>query len=129
MCSADLSLPVFGGSKQSRVKEERRAVLSMEEARELDLYNETYARLAELQAQAERARSLSELYRTSILPQARAAVEAALSAYQVGNVDYMTLLTNQMTVNQFEVERVRLAAEYHEAVAGISSLTGSNGVE
>jgi outer membrane protein TolC len=123
-----VSLPVFGGSKQSRVKEERRAVQSMEVARELDLHNETYARLAELRAQAERARSLSDLYRTSILPQARAGVEAALSAYQVGNVDYMTLLTNQMTVNQFEVERVRLAAEYHEAAAAIASLTGSNGI-
>jgi len=122
-----VSLPVFAGSKQGRRKDERRAIQSMEEARELDLHNETYARLAELRAHAERARSLSELYRTSILPQARAAVEAALSAYQVGNVDYLTLLTNQMTVTQFEVERVRLAAEYHQAVAGIEALTGANG--
>lgn len=124
-----VSIPLFAGSKQSRVKDERRAIQSMEEARELDLYNETFARLAELRAQAERARRLSELYRTSILPQAQASVEAALTAYQVGNVDYMTLLTNQMTVNQFEIERVRLAAEYLEAVAGIDALTGSNGSE
>jgi outer membrane protein TolC len=124
-----VSLPVFAGAKQNRRKDERRAIQSMEEARELDLYNETFARLAELRAQAERARSLSELYRTSILPQARSSVEAALTAYQVGNVDYMTLLTNQMTVNQFEIERVRLAAEYQQAVAGITALTGSNGSE
>ncbi len=124
-----VSLPVFAGAKQNRRKDERRAIQSMEEARELDLYNETFARLAELRAQAERARSLSELYRTSILPQARSSVEAALTAYQVGNVDYMTLLTNQMTVNQFEIERVRLAAEYQQAVAEITALTGSNGSE
>jgi outer membrane protein TolC len=124
-----VSLPVFSGSKQSRRKDERRALQSMEEAREIDLHNETFARLAELRAQAERARSLSELYRTSILPQARAAVEAALTAYQVGNVDYLTLLTNQMTVNQFEIERIRLSAEYHQAVAGIEALTGAHGSE
>lgn len=122
-----VSLPIFSGSKQGRRKEETRILHSAEEARELDLHNETFARLAELRAQADRARTLSDLYRTSLLPQARASVEAALSAYQVGTVDYMTLLTNQMTVNQFEVEQVRLAAEYHTAVADIASLTGSNG--
>lgn len=119
-----VSLPVFSGSKQDRVKAERRALQALEEARAVDLHNETYARLAEHRAQAERARTLVDLYRTSILPQARAAVEAARSAYQVGRVDYLTLLTNQMTVNRFEIDRVRLAAEYHDAVAGIDALLG-----
>jgi outer membrane protein TolC len=123
-----VSLPIFAGSKQKRRREEMRVVRSMEEALEIDLYNETYARLGELRARAERARLLSDLYRTSILPQAAASVESALSAYQVGEVDYMTLLTNQMTVNRFRIERIRLAAEYGEAMAGIEALTGSNGL-
>lgn len=121
-----VSLPIFAGSKQKRKRQEMRVVQSMEEAREIDLYNETYARLGELRARAERARMLSELYRTSILPQATASVESALSAYQVGEVDYMTLLTNQMTVNRFRVERIRLAAELGEALAEIEALTGAN---
>lgn len=102
------------------------AMRSMEEARELDLHNETFARLSELRAAAERARELSSLYETSIIPQAMAAVESSLSAYRVGGVDYMTLLSNQMTVNQFEIERLRLAAEYHESVAEIEALTGTD---
>lgn len=122
-----VSLPIFAGSKQKRRREEMRAVWSMAEAREIDLYNETYARLGELRAKAERARVLSDLYRTSILPQAAASVESALSAYRVGEVDYMTLLTNQMTVNRFRIERIRLAAEYGEAMAEIAALTGANG--
>lgn len=103
-----------------------RVAWSIEEAREIDLYNETHARLGELRARVERARILSDLYRTSILPQAEASVESALSAYQVGEVDYMTLLTNQMTVNRFRIERIRLAAEYGEAMAEIEALTGAN---
>ena len=54
-----------------------------------------------------------------------AGVASALSAYRVGEVDYMTLLSNQTTVNRFETERVRLAAEYQASVAGIESLTGA----
>jgi outer membrane protein TolC len=125
-----VSVPLWSGSKQGPRAREMEASRSEQEARELDLTNETFAQLAELRATAERARELSELYRTSILPQAQAAVESALSAYQVGRVDYMTLLTNLMTVNQFRTERVRLAAEYHEAVAGIDALTAQDtGVE
>jgi outer membrane protein TolC len=119
-----ISLPVWSGSKQKPRIREMQAFQSTEQARELDLYNETYARLSELRAAAERARNLSELYRTSIVPQAMAAVESALSAYRVGEVDYMTLLSNQATVNRFETERVRLAAEYQASVAGILALTG-----
>ncbi len=111
-------------AKQKPRIREMQAFQSTEEARELDLHNETFARLSELRAAAERARDLSELYRTSIIPQAQAAVESALSAYRVGAVDYMTLLSNQTTVNRFETERVRLAAEYQASVAGIEALTG-----
>ncbi|MDT8436329.1 MAG: TolC family protein [Gemmatimonadota bacterium] len=119
-----ISLPLWSGSKQVPKIREMRAFQSAEEARELDLHNETFARLSELRASAERARDLSTLYRTSIIPQAQAAVESALSAYRVGDVDYMTLLSNQTTVNRFETERVRLAAEFQSAVAGIEALTG-----
>jgi outer membrane protein TolC len=121
-----ISLPLWSGSRQKPHIREMEAVRSSEEAREIDLHNETFARLSELRAAAERAHALSELYRTSIVPQARAAVESALSAYRVGEVDYMTLLANETTVNRFETERVRLAAEYQAALAGIEALTGSN---
>lgn len=124
-----ISLPLWSGSKQQPRIREMQAFRSVEAARELDLHNETFARLAELRAAAQRARDLSELYRTSIIPQASAAVEAAIAAYRVGEVDYMTLLSNQTTVNRFEIERVRLAAEYQASVAGIEALTGPENVQ
>lgn len=125
-----ISIPIWAGSKQLPLRREKLALESVHEARQLDLYNETYARLTELRAAAERASELSRLYRTSILPQAQAAVESALSAYRVGQVDYMTLLGNQMTLNEFETETVRLTAEYHQAMAGIEALTSpGTGIE
>lgn len=120
-----ITIPLWAGAKQLPERREMRAVQSMEAARELDLHNETFARLSELRAAAIRAQGLSLLYETSILPQALAAVESSLSAYRVGSVDYMTLLSNEMTVNQFEIERVRLAAEFHDALGGIAALTNS----
>jgi cobalt-zinc-cadmium efflux system outer membrane protein len=120
-----ISVPLFAGSRQLPQRREMQAMRLAEEARERDLYNETFAQLAELRAQAERARNLSDLYATSVLPQAQAAVESALSAYRVGRIDYTTLVVNEMTVNRYQIESVRLTAEYHRAVAQVEAILGT----
>ncbi len=119
-----VSVPIFASSRQLPLRREMLATQAMEEARERDLYNETFARVTELRAEAERARALSVLYANAVLPQARAAVESALSAYRVGRVDYSTLVQNEMTVNRYEIESVRLTADYHRAVAELEALVG-----
>jgi hypothetical protein len=45
--------------------------------------------------------------------------------HRVGGVDYMTLVENEMTVNRYQIETTRLAAEYHRAVAQLEALVGS----
>ena len=120
------SIPVFAGSRQKPLQREMQANISVSEARALDLYNETYARLSELRAEAERASNLSNLYAFSVLPQAEAAVEAALSAYRVGSVDFQTLVQNQLTVNRYAIQQVLLTADYYRAVADISALIGND---
>jgi outer membrane protein TolC len=100
-----ISLPLWAGKSHLPLRREMAAMQAEEEARAIDIYNETFARIAERRAEAERARKLVELYSSSVLPQARAAVESALSAYRVGKVDFMTLVQNELTVNRFEIER------------------------
>jgi outer membrane protein TolC len=121
-----ISIPLWAGGRQLPMRREMAAVQAEQEAHERSLYNETFARVTEIRAQAERAGNLSRLYTTSVLPQARAAVESALSAYRVGTVDYMTLVTNQLTVNRYEIEIVRLAADYQRALAELEALIGSD---
>lgn len=120
-----VSVPLWAGARQLPMRREMAAMQASEEAMARDLYNETFAELTALRAQAVRARELSRLYVTSILPQARAAVESALSAYRVGQLEYGTLVENEMTVNRYEIELVRLTAQYHQAVARIDALLGS----
>lgn len=121
------SLPLWSGSKQLPMRREMAAMQAMEGAMAQDLYNDTFAELTEARAEAEQARDLGALYATAILPQAKASVESALSAYRVGRVDYMTLVENEMTVNRYEIELVRIAAQYHQAVARIDALLGLMG--
>lgn len=121
-----ISLPLWAGKSHTPFRREMAAMQAEEEARAIELYNETFAQIAERRAEAERARKLVSLYSTSVLPQARAAVESALSAYRVGKVDFMTLVQNELTVNRFEIESVRLSADYQRAVAELEALVASD---
>ncbi len=120
-----ISVPLWAGRKQLAQRRELQAEQAMADAELRDLGNETYAELVRWRAAAVRASELVQLYATAVIPQARAAVEAALSAYRVGRVDYLTLVENEMTVNRYEIERVRFAAEFHGAVAQLEALTGA----
>ena len=119
-----LPLPVRRGSVQEPLVRESEAAQVAAEAAQTDLYNETYAALAERRADAARAVEVSELLRTDILPQAVAAVESGLSSYRVGSLDFMAVLESRMLVNQIEIERLRLAAEYQSALAAMDALIG-----
>ena len=123
--SVGFSVPLWASSRQLPLREEALARQAVAEATELDLRNETFARLAVARAESDRALRLHNLYSASILPQARAAVESSLSAYRVGEVDFMTLVQNELTVNRYEIEHVRLTAAYHTAVAEVEALTGA----
>jgi cobalt-zinc-cadmium efflux system outer membrane protein len=121
-----IRLPIWAGSRQLPLRHEMQAMQAMAEADAQNVYNETYARLVELRAEAERDRTLSRLYATAVVPQAQASVDAALAAYRVGKVNYMSLVDNQMTVNRYQTESVRLVAAYHKAVAEIAALVGTD---
>ena len=119
-----VSLPIWAKSRQLPLRREMEALRTLEDVRVAELHNETAAQLGALRAEANRARNLAALYEASILPQARAAVETALSAYRVGNVDFSTLVQSQMTVNRYSIEAVRLTADYHRTLASIEAQTG-----
>ena len=117
-------LPVRQGSVQRPMVRESEASEAAAEAAQLELYNETYAALAERRADALRAVEVHALLTTDILPPAIAAVESGLSSYRVGSLDFMAVLESRMLVNQYEIERLRLAAEYQSALAAIDALIG-----
>ncbi len=118
------NVPLFAGARQLPMRREMVAMRDMSQAEFLNLRNETVARIIETRARATQDRALGRLYRSGILPQARSAVQAALSSYRVGRVPFMTLVDDQMTVNRYEIEAYRLLADYHQAVGELEALLG-----
>jgi len=123
------SVPIWAGSRQGQMRQEARAMRRMAEADLGAMQAETRARVIELAAAIRRSRRLSRLYRDTVLPQAAATVTSALSAYQVGQVDFMTVLDNQMAVNRYRTELISLDAEGGRALAELEMLLGASLVD
>ncbi|HEX6909144.1 MAG TPA: TolC family protein [Longimicrobium sp.] len=118
------TVPVFARQRQYAMRREAAAMEQMASAELQEATLGAEARIAELTAELDRARTLVRLYRGQVLPQAEAGVQSALSAYRVGAVDFMTLVDAQMTVNGFRQEMFALLAEYGTAVAGLEMVLG-----
>lgn len=118
------SLPVFARQRQLRMREEAAAMRRMAEAELSEMQATTRGAVAESYARLVRARNLAALYRTTVIPQAEVTVASALAAYRVGNVDFMTLLDDRMTVNTYRQELYALEAEQGKAWAELEMLLG-----
>ena len=118
------SLPVFAGSRQLKMREEAAAMRRMAEAELAAMRATTGGNVAEAYANLVRARNLATLYRTTIIPQAEATVASALAAYRVGSVDFMTLLDDRMTVNEYRQQLSVLEGEQGKAWAELEMLLG-----
>ena len=118
------SVPVFAGSRQLRMREEAAAMRRMAEAELAAMRAATRGSVAEAYANLVRARNLAALYRTTIVPQAEATVASALAAYRVGSVDFMTLLDDRMTVNEYRQQLFVLEGEQGKAWAELEMLLG-----
>jgi outer membrane protein TolC len=118
------SIPVFARDRQLRMREEAGAMKQMAEADLASMRAETRGKIGEAYAHLVRARSLSQLYRSTVLPQVQATVASAISAYRVGGVNFMTLLDDQMTANKYQQELYALDADEGKAWAELEMLTG-----
>jgi hypothetical protein len=70
------------------------------------------------------AERLMRLYQDAIVPQASLTLESSLSAYRVGNLDFLTILSNWTIVLNFELEYYTQLAQHETALSNLERLTG-----
>jgi outer membrane protein, heavy metal efflux system len=118
------TLPVYAGQRQLQMRREAAAMTRMADAELAATRSEIDARLEEILAELERARTLLTLYRTEVLPQAEGNVASALAAYRVGRVDFLTLVDARLMLNEYRQELHALSAEYGSLIAELEMTIG-----
>lgn len=68
---------------------------------------------------------LAGLYRDTVLPQARLALESSMASYQTGSVDFLTVLTNFSMVLEYEMTYFEELLQLHQAISRLEEMTGT----
>ena len=121
--SLGVRLPVWSARKQGRLADAARADSSGAAAAlrdaELQLSREVMEAAARVQALEQRLALLVD----RVLPTARGTVESVLRSYQVGRVEFLTLLSVEDARFRAELEAVAVAAEYQAHLVMLQQLT------
>ncbi len=71
------------------------------------------------------SRDLSNLYSKAIVPQSSLALESSMSAYEVGKLDFLSMLTNFVDVLDYETGYYEELSKYQSALARLEPLVGT----
>jgi outer membrane protein TolC len=120
-----VSIPVWQSSRRAN-ESEALAMISAAQARREAALNDLLAQLGEAVATFQAAHRVETLTRTSLLPQAELAWQAALAGYQAGKVDFMTVLEAARQIRQARLTLIRTHADASMKQAEIERLLGES---
>lgn len=118
-----VNVPIYRGRLNAAVREAEAAAVAS--ARQYDqMKDETQRDVKQLFTQALSQRDTDTLFRESIIPKTRQALEVAVRGYQVGAVDFADLIENWRELLRFHLTQLRLESQYHQTLASLERVTG-----
>lgn len=118
-----MRLPVDRAKWRSRTAE-RHADVRRAESAYRSARADLRAGLRTFHAELVRADQESKLLETGLLPQARQSLDSSRSAYEVGRVDFLSLLDSQVRLLDAELQRERALADRRSAFAALEATLG-----
>lgn len=122
----NVTVPLFYASKQRYGV--REAIAGRDAAADdlQDVRQELTAQVIDRMAQIERSRQVIDLIGTAIIPQARATLDSARTSYMVGKVDFLTVLSSLLTLQDSELELHEQIVEHEKARARLEAIVGES---
>ncbi|MCZ6634628.1 MAG: TolC family protein [bacterium] len=122
---AGVNLPIFQGRKQRQKISEARANIRMAEAQHESARQKILFQVQMIYLEIEQHRDEAALFQTAILPQAKQSLKSAMAGYQVDKVDFLTLLNNQVTLFNFEIDYYRHVTAHEKQLAELEAVVGT----
>jgi outer membrane protein TolC len=121
---ADVKVPVYFWRKQSAGVNERVSGLSAAR-RDYEAADQSLRfRIQEDYIAAQASLKLMALYKRTVTPQANLAVEASLTSYESGAVDFLSVLANLTSALDYEMSYYDEALSYALALSRLEEMTG-----
>jgi len=121
---AGIRVPLYFWRKQAFGVQEAAAGAREARATRQATGQEILARVRDLHAQATSAERLVELYGSAVVPQAEVSLSSASAGYEVGKVDFLTLLNSFTVLNEYQLRYHEELTKFDQAVAQLEAVTG-----
>lgn len=118
-----INLPIYL-KKRSEAVAEANSGISMALKQYEDFRNQVRFNIHDTFAQMNKDRDLVLLYKTGIVPQADQTFKASLAAYQVGDVEFLSLLDALLKLYRYEMDYFRVLADHERDVARLEAESG-----
>jgi outer membrane protein, heavy metal efflux system len=124
MASVEVKIPIYYARKQRYALEE--SYSRLREARQTYQAAQQQAifQVKDHYLSIQSSERILKLYKTTLLPQAQLTVDSSASAYEVGNIDFLTLLTNLTNLIGMERQYYDELARHEEAIARLEPIVG-----
>ena len=123
LLTTGVNLPVYRKRLDSSVRSAEAKAVST--ARDYDAIRDgTLESVTDLFAQARSQQDLLTLFDEDILPKARQTLDVSSRAYNVGEVDFLTLIDNWRQLLRYEVSYRRLEASLRQTLAELERVVG-----
>jgi cobalt-zinc-cadmium efflux system outer membrane protein len=119
-----VSIPLWHRTKEDRKVTEERANVRQAEEQYDSMKNEIFFRIKDAVLKIRKYTDQVDLFKTGLIPQGRAALESAISGYSVNKVDFITLIDNQITLYNYQIEYYRALTDYEDTLAGMEAMVG-----
>ena len=121
-----MNLPIWTGTKQDQAVAQRTSESLAAEHRVREFKNRVLADIASEFAEYSNTTLQSELYRTSLIPQAEQTAAAMLKGYQVNKVDFLNVVRAQLALYNYKITYWNYLSNAYKALAGLEAATGAS---
>lgn len=121
---AGIRVPLYFWRKQASGVQEAAAGLSEARATKQSTSQDVLARVKSLYAQVTSAGRLVDLYGATVVPQAEISLHSAEAGYQVGQVDFLSLLNSFTVLNEYQLRYYEELTNFDKAVAQLEEVVG-----
>lgn len=122
--SVGVKLPIYTAQKQTPALTEATANFEAEKRTLENMATVLMFKIRDKYLAQNTAQRLMKLYSTTIVPQSSLSLESAIAGYQVGKVDFLTLLDNLVTLLNYELSYYEQLSNEEKAVAALEPLVG-----
>ena len=125
MAAAEVRIPLYFWRNQRLGIEESVAKLNEAKQDYLADRQEFVFQIKDEYLKAKTSERLLALYQSGVIPQSSLALESSLAGYEAGNVDFLSLMNNFMTVLNYEMQYYEELAKHAQAVAKLEALVAA----